>query len=366
MDFVQQQGLQVVNFTTSSIKTLAKLAHELDWAWTACVLCAVALLCGLLYVLCGRLPDPRRAAYAALRQVEEDWEVTAAAKAEIQILVDVVLLVIDIVLDIKVGVYYCSQGLWLFGPLALVIPGLAGLICFVYKRWSWRLGKDADCMLRSVDDRGRAKPGLLVLLRQVFQVEALATAYQAHEDPEQHGREWLVERAFNGVLEAFPQCLLQTYTLMCLEQEGLLKDPVDTGFQAVSIAFSCYSMAKALGHMSFDLLPQKAVPPLSAGLAGWQLQLLQFADVASRLLCWVCLGAAVRTPSDSMHENSQFALPALPGQSPTSPCEFATIHGRLSSFQVYYPVKSIVFHLQQTLFPTAFVCICVSHTSRNM
>ena len=76
---------------------------------------------------------------------------------KIQILVDVVLLVIDIVLDIKVGVYYCSQGLWLFGPLALVIPGLAGLICFVYKRWSWRLGKDADCMLRSVDDRGRAK-----------------------------------------------------------------------------------------------------------------------------------------------------------------------------------------------------------------
>ncbi|CAE7258892.1 ANKRD44 [Symbiodinium sp. CCMP2592] len=222
------------------------------------------------------------------------------------------MMAVDVALDIKVGVYYCSQGLWLFGPMALTIPALAGLACFAYKRWMWERDYDDDNYYnKNLDEAGRPKPGLLTLLRQVFQLEFLTTAYQRYQNPELHQRGWLIDQAFNGVLEGFPQCLLQTYVLLCLEQEAVHTDSVDTGIQVVSIAFSCYSMAKALGNISFTLLQIEPVLPVPSGLSGWQLLFLQVADVASRLLCWCTLGAALRNPSADIHENGQLVLPIL-------------------------------------------------------
>ena len=310
VDFVQQQGLRVANFTATSAQKLASLAHEVDWPWLVAG-CASILVPGLLYWVCKMLLE---AGFEALHQMEEDWEITAETKSRIWILLDAVLLMVDVALDIKVGIFYCSQGLWLFGPLALAIPGLAGLACFAYKRWNWtqtNVDTNFQYWMQNLDEKGRTKPGLLVLLRQVFQCEALATAYQTYQNPQLYENDWLVERSFNGVVEAFPQCLLQTYTLLCLEQAGLQTDPVDAATQVASIVLSCYSIAKALGHMSFKLLPERAISPLPEGLTNGQLQLLQFADVSSRLLSWAALGAALRTPGAAVNQNNQFVLPTL-------------------------------------------------------
>ena len=320
INFVEQQGFRMVNFTSASMRKVATLTHQVDWPWVAAALCTFVLLGSLARWLCTVLPDPRHATYEALRQVERDLEITEQMKTRMRILAETVMLAIDLALDLKVGVYYCSQKLWLFGPVALAIPGLAGLACFGYKRWNWRqatpdanqrMAQRTQYYFQKLDAKGHAKPNLLVMLRHVFQLEAFATAYQAYQKPELYERDWLVERTFNGALEAFPQCLLQTYTLLCLEQEDMLKDPMDTATQLVSIAFSCYGITTALQHMSFSLLPEESISPLPLGFAGWQLQLLQFMDVASRLLTWATLGAAWRTPSAAIDENCEFGLPIL-------------------------------------------------------
>ena len=326
VDFVEQQGLRAVNFTTASLQSIASKAHQVDWPWWMAAACACILLPGLLYWLC-KTPKHNDLAYEELQQEEDscfagvegsccacesDCGVSADTKTRVRVFLEAIMLAVDVALDIKVGVYYCSQGLWLFGPMALSIPALAGLACFGYKRWIWQKGLEDDrCYWKNLDEKGRPKPGLLALLRQVFQVEFLTTAYETYQDPERYQRDWLIEQTFNGVLEGFPQCLLQTYTLLCLEQEALQTDPMDTAIQVFSIAFSCYSIAKALGHICFTLVPLEPVSLVPSGLSGWQLLLLQFADVASRLLCWCTLGAALRNPSADIDENGQFVLPVL-------------------------------------------------------
>ena len=44
-------------------------------------------------------------------------------------------------------------------------------------------------------------------------------------------RSWRTERAFNGLVESFPSCLIQAYTLLCMAQLGELPNPLDTAWQ---------------------------------------------------------------------------------------------------------------------------------------
>lgn len=88
----------------------------------------------------------------------DDVGITEEMKQAATSLFDLTMQALDIALDVKVGVSFCLQGMMLFGPLLLIIPGASGFMCFIYKRWSWELapydhtdaaGKKTDFFLSS-------------------------------------------------------------------------------------------------------------------------------------------------------------------------------------------------------------------------
>lgn len=119
----------------------------------------------------------------------------------------------DILLDMKVGISFCLQGMMLFGPLLLIIPVASGFVCFVYKRWSWELapldhtdaaGKETLFYFQAKNRKGEKRPGWMKALLQMLQVEGVVTAYKAFRDPLLYRQDWTVDKAFNGLIENFP------------------------------------------------------------------------------------------------------------------------------------------------------------------
>ena len=92
------------------------------------------------------------------------------------------------------------------------------------------------------------------MLLQMLQLEGLVTAKSAYYDP-RFRESWKIERAFNGLVESFPSCLIQAYTLLCMAQLGHLDEVWNTIWQVFSIMLSCHSMAAAV-KLGMTLLPR--------------------------------------------------------------------------------------------------------------
>ncbi|CAJ1353190.1 unnamed protein product [Effrenium voratum] len=228
------------------------------------------------------------------------------------------LFAVDIASDVRVGIDFCERGLMCFGALLLLIPATSGCLCFLYKRWSWELaphdhkenGKETLFFYEGKNRNGQKRPGLRCMVLQMLQLEALETARLAYYDP-RFRKEWRTERAFNGLVESFPSCLIQAYTLLCMAQLGELPNPLDTAWQVFSIVLSCYSMAVAMKLISFRILPKQKVSNVSG--SSWQdvqLTLLQFCDVSARLFTLAAFGVCLR-PAIDITKNRQFELPLL-------------------------------------------------------
>ena len=228
-------------------------------------------------------------------------------------LFDLTMQAVDIALDMKVGVSFCLQGMMLFGPLLLIIPVASGFVCFIYKRWSWELapfdhtdagGKKTLFYFQAKNTNGEKRPGGMKALLQMLQVEGLVTAYSAFRGPLQNRQDWIVDKAFNGLIENFPSCLIQSYAFLCMEQTKQLSTPLDTTIQIMSIMTSCYTMSSAMRLISVKLLPKETID----AQISMQIMVTQFLDVCARLCALAALGVSLR-PAVAMTSNRQFVLP---------------------------------------------------------
>ncbi|CAJ1414618.1 unnamed protein product [Effrenium voratum] len=247
---------------------------------------------------------------------KEDEAKEQAAKCKIQM--QAFLYAADMVMDVKVGIEFCTRGMFWFGFVLLAIPVVSGLLCFLYKFKSWELapydheenGRETKFFYEKRNILGQKRPGIDSMLLQMLQLEGLVTAKLAYYDP-RFRESWKIERAFNGLVESFPSCLIQAYTLLCMAQLGHLDEVWNTIWQVFSIMLSCHSMAAAVKLVSFRLLPGYQVLPVqSSPMQMPQLTLLLICDVSARVFCFAAFGLCFR-PAVRMSENRQFALPLL-------------------------------------------------------
>ncbi|CAK9069405.1 unnamed protein product [Durusdinium trenchii] len=298
-----------------------------NWpAWCADGLpwCVVFLLgASLCYVSVRALMqlrscDPMSCEYGLVSQLEDGSGISVGEiSTKLEIVCFAVFMIVDLCLDNFTGIRYCIKGFWAFGPLTLMIPMFSGILCFTYKRWTWTLadpahqidGKYSGYRKAGLDAKGEKKPGLKTLLLQVVQLDPLMTAWRAYHDPDLCEREWMVERAFSGVVEGFPSAVLQLYALLCIEQSGDL-DVWDM-VNVASVLTSIVSSSNAMGLISFKLLPDKKVEPLSEDFGQVQLRILQTLDMFARVVSLVAFGVALRPFGAKMTQNRQWYLSAL-------------------------------------------------------
>ena len=301
------------HFLRSAWSAFMLSTRACPWAWAASF---AAFFTTILLLVHFRTRAQHFAgmAYQSLPS-RDDVGITEERKQAATFLFDGTMQAADILLDLKVGISFCLQGMMLFGPLLLIIPVASGLVCFVYKRWSWELaphnhtdaaGKKTDFFYQAKSRKGEKRPGWMKALLQMLQVEGVVTAYKAFRDPLHYRQDWTVDKAFNGLIENFPSCLIQSYAFLCMEQTNKLSTPLDTSIQVMSIMTSCYTMSSAMRLISLELLPAERID----AQISMQIMMTQFLDVCARLCALAALGVALR-PAVAMTSNRQFVLPLV-------------------------------------------------------
>ena len=289
------------------------LTRACPWAWVASFAVFFTTIV-LLTHFRTRAKHFAGMAYQYLPSVD-DVGMTEERKQTATLLFDGTMQAVDILLDMKVGISFCLEGMVLFGPLLLIIPVASGFVCFIYKRWSWTLapyahtdaaGNRTEFYFQAKNAQGQKRPGGMKALLQMLQVEGLVTAYNAFHDPVQYRQDWIVDKAFNGLIENFPSCLIQSYAFLCMEQTKNLSTPLDTTIQIISIMTSCYTMSSAMRLISLELLPKETIDVQIS----MQIMVTQFLDVCARLCALAALGVSLR-PAVAMTSNRQFVLPLV-------------------------------------------------------
>ena len=309
--WIAEAAITLWHFLRSAWSAFLISTQACPWAWAASL--AVFFTTMALFIhFRTRAQHFAGMAYQSLPS-RDDVGITEERKQAATFLFDGAMQALDILLDMKVGISFCLQGMMLFGPLLLIIPVASGFACFIYKRWSWKLasyghtdaaGKDTRFNFQAKNTKGEKRPGGMKALLQMLQVEGVVTAYKAFRDPLHYRQDWIVDKAFNGLIENFPSCLIQSYAFLCMEQTNKLSTPLDTTIQIISIMTSCYTMSSAMRLISLELLPKETID----AQISMQIMVTQFLDVCARLCALAALGVALR-PAVAMTSNRQFVLP---------------------------------------------------------
>eukprot|EP00438_Fugacium_kawagutii_P035773 Skav230481 [mRNA] locus=scaffold1445:308943:310934:- [translate_table: standard] len=198
----------------------------------------------------------------------------------------------DFLLDIWTGISFFLQGLFALGAFTLMIPSVAGLLCYTVNFFTWSRAsfqENREHHYCNLDRYGNARPGLLDMVLSIFHIHEFALAWKSMQRG-QDLQEWRRERAMLGVFEGLPSSILQTYA--ALSREGRVKTAWwQDAVLIMSVAFSLFSIAGALEIINTQIIPivQIQMVPLwkKMGIRIWRL-----ADVASRawsfaLFCFV-------------------------------------------------------------------------------
>ena len=159
--WIAEAAITQWHFLQSAWSTFMFSTRACPWAWAASF---AAFFTTILLLIHFRTRAQHFAgmAYQSLPS-RDDVGITEERKQAATFLFDGTMQAADILLDMKVGISFCLQGMMLFGPLLLIIPVASGFVCFVYKRWSWELaphdhtdaaGKKTDFFLSSKKQEG--------------------------------------------------------------------------------------------------------------------------------------------------------------------------------------------------------------------